>query len=89
MKFQIEIPNKLKLHYGNHATLSRNQKIQYGCQAAILKVASLEIDRLLPIHTGNMLLFGSDIQNQIRVQKLKNPIWPPGSHFESDIAENQ
>ena len=22
------------------------------------------------------------------LQKLKNPIWPPGSHFENDIAEN-
>ena len=25
---------------------------------------------------------------EVRIWKLKNPIWPPGSHFESDIAEN-
>ena len=24
----------------------------------------------------------------VRVRKPKNPIWPPGNHFESDIAEN-
>ena len=37
-----------------------------------------------------LLKFGLDIQNQTeaRVQKLKNPIWPPGGHFESDISEN-
>ena len=45
----------------------------------------------LPIHTGNVLLkFGFEIQNQtkVRVQKLKYPIWLPGSHFESGITEN-
>ena len=26
---------------------------------------------------------------KLRVQKMKNPIWSPGSHFESDITENQ
>ena len=33
---------------------------------------------------------GLDIQSQtkVRVQKPKNPIWPPDGHFESDIAEN-
>ena len=25
----------------------------------------------------------------LRVWKQKNPIWPPGGHFESDLAENQ
>ena len=34
---------KLKLESGN-------QKIQYGCQAAILKLTSLKINRLLPIY---------------------------------------
>ena len=36
-------------------------------------------------------MFEVDIQNQskVRVRKPKNPIWPPGGHFESDIAENQ
>ena len=45
----------------------------------------------IPIHTGNVLLkFGLEIHSQtkVRVQKPKYPIWPPGSHFESDIGEN-
>ena len=33
---------------------SGNQKIQYGRQAAILKVTSLKINRLLPMATINM-----------------------------------
>ena len=33
---------------------SRNQKIQYGRQAAILKLTSLKINRLLPMTTINM-----------------------------------
>ena len=68
------------------------KKIQYGRQAAILKVTSLKINRLLPIYTSIVLLkFGVDIQSQtkVRVWKPKNPIWPPGGHFESDVAENQ
>ena len=46
----------------------------------------------LPIHTGNVLLkFGLNVQSQteVRIWKLKNLIWLPGGHFESDIAENQ
>ena len=37
------------------------------------------------------LKFGVDIQSQtkVRVRKPKNPIWLPGGHFESDVAENQ
>ena len=38
---------KLKLESGN-------QEIQYGCQAAILKVTLLKINRLLPMTTINM-----------------------------------
>ena len=41
---------------------------------------------------SNVLLkFGLDIKSQteVRVRKPKNPRWPPGGHFESDIAENQ
>ena len=35
--------------------------------------------------------FGVDIHSQtkISVRKQKNPIWPPGGHFEINIAENQ
>ena len=37
------------------------------------------------------LKFGVDIQSQLKLESgnQKNPIWPPGGHFESDIAENQ
>ena len=81
----LKLKAKLKLESGN-------QKIQYGHQAAILKVTYLKINRLFSIHTSNVLLkFGLDIQSQteVRVRKPKNPRWLPGGHFESDIAENQ
>ena len=66
--------------------------IQDGRHAAILKVTSLDINRLLPIHTSDVALkFGLDIRSQIevRIRKPKNSRWPPGGHFESDITENQ
>ena len=53
---------------------------------------SLKNNRLFFIYTCNVLLkFGLDIhrQTEVRVWKLKNQIWLSGSHFESDIAENQ
>ena len=65
----------------------------------------LKINRLLPIYISIVLLkfevdiyisivplnIAVDIQSQskVRVRKPKNPIWPPGGHFESDIAENE
>ena len=52
----------------------------------------LKINRLLPIYISIVLLkFEVDIESQtkVRVRKPKNPIWPPGGHFESHIAENQ
>ena len=53
----LKFKAKLKLE-------SANQKIQYGHQAAILKVTYLKINRLLSIHTSNVLLkFGVDIQS--------------------------
>ena len=70
----------------------RNQKIQYGHQAAILKMMLLKINSLLPIYISIVpLKFEVDIQSQskVRVWKPKNPIWLPGGHFESDVAENQ
>ena len=45
----------------------------------------LKINRLLPIYISIVLLkFEVDIQSQskVRVWKPKNPIWPPGGHFE-------
>ena len=53
---------KLKLQFGN-------LKIQYGCQAAILKVTLLKIKRLLPIYTSNLLLkFGHDIKAKLNLE---------------------
>ena len=49
LKFEVDIQSQSKV-FG----MSGNQKIQYGRQAAILKVASLKINRLLPMATINM-----------------------------------
>ena len=74
-------------------TESRNRKIQYGRQAAILRMKLLKINRFLPIYVSIVpLKFEVDIQSQSKVRvwkQKKNPIWPPGGHFESDVAENQ
>ena len=85
LSLELIFKAKLKLESGN-------QKIQYGCLAAMLKLKLLKINRLLHIYISIVLLkFGVDIQSQtkVRVWKPKNPIWPPGGHFESDVAENQ
>ena len=53
---------KLKLESGN-------QKIQYGCLAAILKLILLKINRLLHIHISIVpLKFGVDIQSQLKLE---------------------
>ena len=73
-------------------TESRNWKIQFGHQAAILKITLLKINRLLPIYISIVpLKFQVDTQSQMKVKvpKPKNPIWPPGGHFEINVAENQ
>ena len=45
-------------------TESRYRKIQYVREAAIWTVVLLEIKRLLPIHTSDVLvMFGLDIQS--------------------------
>ena len=86
---------KAKLTYAPETmppTESRNRKMQHGCQAAILKMTSLKINRLLPIYISIVpLKFGVDIQSQtkVRFRKLKNPRWPPGGNFEINVAENQ
>ena len=41
----------------------------------------LKFQSKLDLHPGNLVTY--------RVQKLKNLIWPPGGHFENDVAENQ
>ena len=85
LKFGVDIQSQSKVS-------PETKKIQYGCQAAILKVASLKINRLLPIYTSIVpLKFAVDIQSptKVRVRKPKIPIWLPGGHFEINIAENQ
>ena len=85
LSLELIFKAKLKLE-------SRNKKIQYGCLEAILKLTLLKINRLLHIHIGIVLLkFGDNVQSQtkVKVRKPKNPIWPPGGHCESDVAENQ
>ena len=57
MKFQTEIPKQSK-------------KIQYGHQAAIFKVRSLKINRLLPIYKSILpLKYRVDIKSQTKVKK--------------------
>ena len=85
LSLELIFKAKLKLESGN-------QKIQYGCLVAILKLTWLKINRLLHIYISIVpLKFKVDIQSQskFRVRKPKNPIWPPGGHFESDVTENQ
>ena len=66
MKFEIEILKQTWLT--SLKTLSpaesRNQKIQYGRQVAILKMTLLKINRLLPIYISIVpLKFEVDIQS--------------------------
>ena len=84
LKFGVDIQSQSKVS-------PETKKIQYGRQAAILKVTSLKINRLLPIYISIVpLKFGVDIQSQtkVRVREPKNPIWLPGGQFEIKIAEN-
>ena len=66
---------KLKLESGN-------QKIQYGHQAAILKVTLLKINRLLPMSTINMhMKFDIEIPKQTWLT-----LWKP-CHLQSPETE--
>ena len=87
----VKFQSKLELRFKYHATY-RYRRMKYGRLVAILKVASLKINWLLPIHTSDVpVKCGLDIQIQtkIRFRKPQNSIWLPGGHFESDIAENK
>ena len=65
LKFEVDIQSQVKLKSGN-------QKIQYGHQAAILKVTLLKIDRLLPMATINMhMKFEIEIPKQTRLMLRK------------------
>ena len=62
---------------------SGNQKMQNGRQAAIFKVMSLKIKRLLPMTTINM-----QVKFEIKTPK-QTWLTLHGSHFENDVTENQ
>ena len=79
---------------------SGNKKIQYGRQAAILKVTSLKINRLLPMTTINMhMKFEIEIPKQTWLTSrkpchLQSPETEKSNMaarrpFENDVAENQ
>ena len=85
LKFWVDIQSQSKVS-------PETKKIQYGRQAAILKVTLLKINKILPIYISIVpLKFAVDIQSQtkVRVRKPKIPIWLPGGHFEINVAENQ
>ena len=71
---KLKFQSKLDLHSGNHATYRvQKRKIQYGRQAAILKMTLLKIYRLLPIYISIVpLKFEVDIQSQSKVR-----VWKP------------
>ena len=70
---QVQCRWSLKLIFKAKVKLeSGNQKIQYGHQAAILKVTSLKINRLLPMATINMhMKFEIEIPKQTWLMLLK------------------
>ena len=50
-------------------TVFRDWKIHHGCQAAILKMILLKINRFQPINTSIVqLVFGVDIQSQTKAR---------------------
>ena len=61
------------------------KKKQYGCQAAILKMASLKNQ---PIHGNAQPKLGIAIQSQTKViiEKPKHRIWPPGARPTTAIS---
>ena len=63
-------------------TESRNRNIQYGCQAAILKMTLLKINRLLPIYISILPLnFEVHIQSQSKVS-----VWKPKVQYGRQAA---
>ena len=85
LKFGVDIQSQTKVS-------PETKEIQYGRQVDILKVTSLKINKILPIYISIVpLKFEVDIQSQSKLESgnQKNPIWPPGGHFEINIAENQ
>ena len=60
--FELIFKARLKLESGN-------QKIQYGCQAAILKLTPLKINRLLPIYISTVpLKFGMIFKAKLKLE---------------------
>ena len=86
LKFAVDIQSQ------NNVKSPETKNIQHGRLAAILKLTLLKINSPLHMYISIVpLKFGVDIQSQtkVRVWKPKNPKWPPGRHFESDVTESQ
>ena len=63
LKFEVDIQSQSKVRVRK----PKNQKFQYGCLAAILKLTLLKINRLLHIYISIVpLKFGVDIQSQTK-----------------------
>ena len=92
LKFGVDNQRQVNVKFGVDIQRQTNArvwrpKIQYGHQAAILKLTSLKFNRLRRTRTSNVLLkFRHDIQSQLNLEfrNQKNPIWPPGGDFKSD-----
>ena len=94
MKFKIETPKQTWVTLQKPCRLQspETEKNNMAARRPFWKMTSLKINRLLPIYISIVpLKFGVHIQSQskVRVWKQKNAKWPPGGHFESDVAENQ
>ena len=90
MEFEIEIIKQSWVTPWEPCRLIRKPKDPIWLPGGHLKVASLKMDMLLPIDTGNVLLkVGSDIQSRTKVRgwKPKNPIWPPGAIFKMTLLK--
>ena len=80
LKFGVDIQSQTKVRVRkpkNPIWPQGSQNIQFGCQAAILKVTSLKINRLLPIYIYISIVplnFGVDIQSRTKVRVRKQKI---------------
>ena len=75
------------------ATSTQNLKLKFQSKLELCSRnhATYRVYKWLSLKINRLLKLGVDIQSQteVRVRKPKNPIWPPGGHFETDVAEKQ
>ena len=67
-----------------------SKRVSRGNAWIVIEHRSKSLCFYLPIHTGNVpLKFGFNVQSQteVRVWKLKNPIWLPGGHLEVTLLK--